>query len=620
MSRYYSNSSCLSTKTVLDALDNPIKKIMISALLIFTDFLLLLGSKLLEAPFRLRVTIKMLLFLLGSVFFRFVGAPDTDSSVVINELNQALQIELNVFIDFEDFGSSNTLFNLDTPKIQLTLECEDIKDFRIRGHFTERALIIVKLKDSGLDHNVADFLPNLLDELHELNIVFLSTEEPVFLKEDLFTYSYKQGFVNVILIYGKDLYGYLPYPSIQPIKLSNISEYLDTRRIIRNFRGYPIRTIRTKGIPRDFEYFNGQNELVQAGYLFAAVKEFTYRYNATLISKESPKGSNVASYLAIAEMLSQKEIDIICFYKELGWPVASTVPLSIVNYHLMVPHAIPISSYFYYSRPFTWTLWLVIACTVFYGSLTLHLSSRKKQIDVSKCLLYSLSHILYTCHEKIRNTGWRATSIHIILTSCGFILTNLYLSTLSSILTSGLYEQEYDTLEDLAKSPFISLHDEFHWTYFTTFTFLPEALRRNSMSLNVSIVTAYRDGLNKSYMYWISDDRIEMVLRQQELLKKPRFYKLSQPVGYSLESYCVSRSLPYLEMASEFMRRLQEHGINIKMRADTFQVLIQQGIYTLMRDDEPPAKAFDLEFYFFAFGLWTLGMGLSFVVFLGESF
>ncbi|XP_052838749.1 uncharacterized protein LOC128254024 [Drosophila gunungcola] len=577
-------------------------------------------SKLLEASFCLRLTIKMLLFLLASVLFRFVGAPDSDSYVVINELNQALKIELNVFIDFEDFGSYNTLYNLDTPKLKLTLECEDIKDFRIRGRFTERTLIIVKLKDSGLDPNVADFLPNLLDELHELYIVFLSTEEPVFLKEDLFTYSYKQGFVNVILLHGKDLYGYLPYPSIQPIKLSNISEYLDTRRIIRNFRGYPIRTIRTKGIPRDFEYSNDQNELVRAGYVFAAVKEFTIRYNATLISKESPKGSNVAAYLAIAEMLSKKEIDIICFYKELGWSVASTEPLSIVTSHLMVPHAIPISSYFYYSRPFSWTLWLVIASTVLYGSLTLHLSSREKQIDVGKCLLYSLSHILYTCHEKVRNTGWRAISIHIVLTSCGFILTNLYLSTLSSILTSGLYEQEYDTLEDLAKSPFISLHDEFHWTYYTTFTFLPEALRRNSISLNVSIVTAYRDGLNKSYMYWISDDRIGMVLRQQELLKKPRFYKLSQPVGYSLEAHCVSRSLPYLEMASQFMRRLHEHGIDIKMRADTFQVLIQQGIYTLMRDDEPPAKAFDLEFYFFAFGLWTLGMALSFVVFLGESF
>jgi len=37
-----------------------------------------------------------------------------------------------------------------------------------------------------------------------------------------------------------------------------------------------------------------------------------------------------------------------------------------------------------------------------------------------------------------------------------------------------------------------------------------------------------------------------------------------------------------------------------------------------MRDDEPPAKAFDLDYYFFAFVLWTVGLISSLLVFFAE--
>lgn len=91
--------------------------------------------------------------------------------------------------------------------------------------------------------------------------------------------------------------------------------------------------------------------------------------------------------------------------------------------------------------------------TVLYGTVMLHLAARGARVEIGKCLLYSLSHILYNCHQKIRVAGWRDVAIHGILTIGGFILTNVYLATLSSILTSGLYDEEYNTLEDLARAP-----------------------------------------------------------------------------------------------------------------------------------------------------------------------
>ncbi|XP_017015290.2 uncharacterized protein Ir60e [Drosophila takahashii] len=558
------------------------------------------------------MSIKMFFFLLTLVLLQVVGAPFSESNQVLHELNHAFQTELNVFIDLEDL---NVLHKLDTPRILISSSSREAGDLRICGNFTERAIIVVQLKDSKLDPKVANILPHLMHDLHELHIVFISGKEPEFLK-DLFTYCFKQGFINVLLIHRQNLHSYLPYPSIQTIQLANISEYLKRGRIIRNFQGHPVRTLRTTLAPRDFEYFNDQDELVRSGYLFMAVKELTYRYNASLESVPLPDLPELESYAAVYKMLVTKKVDIICYFKDFRWNVAYTSPLSILSEYFMAPHARPLSSYLYYSRPFSWTLWLIVIATILYGTLMLYLTANRNEFG--ECLLHSLSHILYNSHQRIRTSGWRDIAIHVILTFGGFVLTNIYLATLSSILTSGLYEEEYKTLEDLAHAPYPNLHDEFYRKQVQRNEFIPLALRRNSISLNATLLKEYRDGLNKNYIYMLYEDRLELVLMQQYLLKTPRFNMIPQGVGYALESYCVSNSLPYLTMTSEFMRRLQEHGINSKMRADTFRELIQQGIYSLMRDDEPPAKAFDLDYYFFAFVLWAVGLAVSLLVFIAE--
>jgi len=330
------------------------------------------------------MSIKMFLFLITLVLIRLVGAPHSEAIKVIRELNRAFQTELNVFIDFKDFGGLNILHSLDPPRILL--------------NSSSGALILVQLTDSGLDPKVANLLPHLLDKLHELHIVFLSMEEPVFSKRDLYTYCFKEGFVNVILICGKDLYSYLPYPTIQPNKLVNISEYLNRGRIIRNFKGHPVRTLRTTLAPRDFEYFNDKNELVRAGYLFMAVKEFTYRYNATLESVPLPDVSEYESYAVIMNMLVTKKIDVVCYFKDFRWDVSYTAPLSIIPEYFMVPHARPISSYLYYSRPFSWTLWLVVISTVLYGTLMLYLTSggARNEIGSAYCIASAISCTIAT--------------------------------------------------------------------------------------------------------------------------------------------------------------------------------------------------------------------------------
>ncbi|SPP73348.1 uncharacterized protein LOC117592347 [Drosophila guanche] len=529
-------------------------------------------------------------------------------------------MELNVFINFvEPGGESGTLQALDTPQMQLELK-SNASSYRLAGKITERALVVVYLVQSQLDPVVAEQLTQLLGELHQLQIVFVCREEPTsWQQQEIFTYCYQSGFLQVLLMHRSSLYTYQPYPSIQAVELFNISEYLARERKIRNFYGFPIRTIITNISPRDFFSVDHNNRLVRTGYLYHGLKEFTVRYNATLVEVPLPKGGVIDRYEGVIELLFAREIDFVSYPRDLIWPVQSTVPFSILNEYLLVPHAPPIARYLYFAKPFGWSLWLILVATVFYVTIMLFaVRSGRQGRQMGVCFLRSLSHFLYISNHETRISVWQDLLTYLILTLSGFILTNVYLAMLSSMLTSGLYEPQYTTLESLAKAPYPTLHDDYYLATFRTKTFLPEPVLRNSLSTDVPTLEKLRNGLDNRYMYCLYEDRMELLFRQQYLLKTPRSKVIRQSIGAALESYVVSNRLPYLRVFNEYARRIQEHGILDKMKMDTWRIMIKTGLLTLMRDEEPASQAYDLEFYFIAFFLWAAGLTLSVLVFVLE--
>ncbi|XP_034652150.1 uncharacterized protein LOC117891079 [Drosophila subobscura] len=529
-------------------------------------------------------------------------------------------MELNVFINFEEYGGeSDTLQALGTPQMQLELKSK-VCSYRLTGNITERALVVVYLGQSQLDPAVAEHLPQLLGELHQLQIAFVCREEPTsWQQQQIFTYCYQSGFLQVLLIHRGKLYTYQPYPSIRAVQLFNLSEYLARERQIRNFYGFPIRTIITNISPRDFTSVDHKNRLVRTGYLYHGLKEFAVRYNATLVEVPLPKGEVIDRYQGVLALLFAREIDFVSYPRDLIWPVQSTVPISILNEYFVVPHAPPIARYLYFAKPFGWSLWLILVATVFYVTIMLFVvRSGRQRRQMGVCFLRSLCHFLYISNHETRISVWQDWLTYLILTLSGFILTNVYLAMLSSMLTSGLYEPQYTTLESLAKAPYPTLHDDYYLATFKTKTFLPEPVLRNSLSTDLPTLEKLRNGLDSRYMYCLYEDRMELLLRQQYLLKTPRSKVIRQSIGVALESYVVSNRLPYLRVFNEYARRIQEHGILDKMKMDTWRTMIKTGLLTLMRDEEPAAKAYDLEFYFIAFFLWAAGLTLSVLVFVLE--
>lgn len=537
----------------------------------------------------------------------------------IQELNAAYNVNNNIFINWNESEDDLVdLQQLDTCKIHLNLYAKSFNNFRILGKFTEKSIIIVYIKKGLLDESLMEMLPSLMWRLHELHIVFITKDEPVAWLEDLFNYSFREGFINVLLIqqYNQtlSLYSYNPYPNIQVQRLSHLGDYFNRKFQLQNFNHFPIRTVSIRMEPRMIEYVNRKGQLVFAGYMYHAMMEFIRHYNATLkILKESPK-----SFADGIVMMGKKGMDFACYPKEIQWNMSGTAPLYLMNDYFAVPYSRPIASYLYFSRPFQSTLWLAVMGTVGYGMLALYIIYKKNGTEISLEFLCSWCYVLFLSQPYFRISNWKQFVVHCLLLLFGFILTNLYLTMLSSMLTSGLFEPQLNTMKDLIHSPYPLLADDFIADYFNNLDIIPREIHDRMIIVPGTTLDEARTGLNTSFMYIGYDDRLEAILYQQNLLKVPLFKLITKSFKEGIMSISIADGLPYLSMLNTYLRRIFECGILQKMKSDAWMDTIESGIYKLFRSERLEQKPYDLEFYFYAFASWAIGLVLAVLSFLLE--
>ncbi|KAH8302317.1 hypothetical protein KR044_005085 [Drosophila immigrans] len=537
---------------------------------------------------------------------------------ILQQLNEALNSRLNIFLNFKDVSMDKLDFTLlETPSINLELSKNPFNYFRLLANFNRNTLIVVNIKEPPIDSSVSHFLPYLLKELHELHIVFVTEEDPTFWQKDLFIYCFAEGFVNSLLIHQYNgttsLYSYNPYPLIQVHKIPHIKDYLNRKGLLRNFHHFPIRTASFIIEPRMIHYVNRMGEKVHAGYMYNVMLEFIRHHNGTL--KLLTRGNRSISYISEV-MIEEKQIDFVCYPKEPNWNVSRTTALYILRSKIAVPFAQPIASYWYFAQPFTWTTWLAVIATIVYGMIMLYGLERS---EFGVHLLCTLSHLLFLPQARISVKYWQLFVIHLILILGGFVLTNLYSSVLKSMLTSGLFEPQFNTLDDLKHGPYRLMATQYYANFYKEQKLIPEALIRNCYIASSEELNANRAKLNTSFMYILYEDRMDCLLHQQHLLKIPRFKIIQESVVDGLMSIPVAPSLPYLNMLNAYLKRIFECGIFQKMMSDSWRDSIYSGIYHFLKNEPMEHKSFELEFYFLAVALWAIGLTLSILCFLLES-
>ncbi|KAH8369895.1 hypothetical protein KR093_001390 [Drosophila rubida] len=546
-------------------------------------------------------------------------SPKWSVTYILQQLNEALNSSLNVFLNFKDVTRDKLdLTLLETPSIQLELSIKSFDSFRILGKFTEKTLIIVKIKDTPIHTGISNFLPHLLKELHELNIVFITDHDPIIWLKDLFVYCFREGFVNSLVIYHHNettsLYSYNPYPEIREKKISQVDEFLNRRRLLRNLHQFQIRTISFIIEPRMIHYTNRKGKHVHAGYMYNVMLEFIRRHNATLkiLTEKHFRGIAHASEV----MIPSKEIDFICYPKEPTWNVSNTIALYVLKSKIAVPYAQPLSKFWYFAKPFTRITWLAVLATTAYGTIMLYGSDRS---GFGVHLLSIWCHLLFLPQPRISINNWQQFVIHFILILAGFVLTNMYTSVLKSMLTSGLFEPQLNTLDDLEHSPYRLMVNQYYANFYKNQKILSGALIRKYYISSSEQLNTNRANLNTSFMYIAYEDRMDCLLYQQHLLKVPRIKKIPETIMNGLMSLPVAPSLPYLNMLNSYLRRIFETGIFRKMMSDSCRDAIESGICHLMRSEHTGQDCFNLEFYLLAIALWAIGLSVASLCFLLES-
>ncbi|XP_043647970.1 uncharacterized protein LOC122616546 [Drosophila teissieri] len=533
---------------------------------------------------------------------------------IVIELNNIYQTELNVFLEF---GNGADILEAVQRTSVPTLWIRNPENQKVlKGNFCSSSLTILYLEDEHLDRGL-HYLANWLWEYNHLQVLIFFNGGSYDKLIKIFRRCFNEGLVNILvmLLDSEGLYTFMPYQDLTILSLKSVKEFYDHSRNKMDLNGYNITNgLIMAGAPRCFSFRDRQNRLNLSGYMLRMIVDFTNHFNGSL------RLVNVVTVNDGLELLANRTIDFFPFLIRPLESFSMTNILYLENAGLIVPTSRPLPNWVYLIRPYaldTWITWLIM---LVYCSFALRIFSRG-QISLSDAFLKVLRLVMFLSGS--RDMGTRPTTrrlfFFLILTTSGFILTNLYLAQLSSNKAAGLHEKQINSWDDFDKF-------DGNWPLIDVDITTMEKLIPDRTKLLKKIVTTseanvdfYRRNLNTSYIHFGYFDRLEFALYQQKFLRLPIFRKFPHILYQQPLQISAAFGRPYLQLFNRFVRKIFESGIYLKMKDDAYRNGIQSGLLNFaFRDRHLEVKSNDVEYYYLIAGLWFGGLTLATVCFLAE--
>ncbi|XP_030372191.1 uncharacterized protein LOC115622401 [Scaptodrosophila lebanonensis] len=539
---------------------------------------------------------------------------------VISQLNWDLNLTLNIYMDWDRDHLSLTKKLLHTDVPNMLLGGSNAMNLKLLGTFTERALTIVYLKESTLNQTLSEVV-KVLWQLHHLPLLFILPTEEDSVLETLFERALHNGFLHVLVLHGDNLYTYQPYPTIRLTQIQSLEEYHYLTKL-KNLEGLDVFITRETVSPRCFNYTDRRGQLVYAGYMYNILHTFIKFYNGT--ERGIFDGLNPIPYDLALEACLERRIHFASrVIPPFGWRyyIPSTT-LYNLNTYVIVPHAARLPKAYYFLRPFDVVLWTIIIFSMIYNTILINWIYRHRQPGYSIAATF-LEVLQFLCflsnsHTYHYSKGWRQVLIFLTMTLFGFMLTNLYLALLLSMLTSGLYERQMNSLDDLSFTQLPLILDYLDIEIMKNRSGIHPQILSHATTVTVEKLTTERLRLNANYLHMGYKDRVDFVLYQQKFLRVPILQMIDE-VTYVMPFFVpAALALPYLELFNFYLRSIWESGIFRKMYTDSFEEGILSGEISFRITKTMEVQTFDTEFYYFAYTLLASGWVLGFVVFIGE--
>lgn len=510
-------------------------------------------------------------------------------------------------------------FDLKSEEPKLLVHKNISEEFQI---FHDEPVIIITILEPDLDYNleIVEVLRSYLKD-RQYNDIFLidkSANSDKSYMEILRTY-WNTGFPRVLLFDSlEQLWSLQPYTFFE-VKKKSLKEYLMNRDKV-NLKGYPLRVLVTNDPPHCFvdEQEQPHSPNRYKGSIITIFKIFADKLNASFQAVPFP-GLRRYFTAECVDIVSKDEAEACGSIFIRTYMYATSQPVRLNRVAIMAPFGNPIDKFYYFFRPFDFYVWLGTGLIVVYIAAMGSLLHRWHfgNWDVGQYLLLAVETLLSRGLTLPQCSSGSKLMLFLLLFAIGFVLSNLYVALLSMMLTTKLYQRPIENIADL-KAANVSILLQQHNLRPNSIYGSSEELRERFLLVEESLHKEKRDGLDPSYAYVDSEDRMDFYLYQQKFLRRRRMKKLPDPVGYTWAVQVIKQNWILEKYYNEHIQRLFETGLQNKLVDDVHELAVRAGFLHFFPTQTQTIEPLRLEDIVMAAMVLGCGHALAGICFLGE--
>ncbi|XP_058974733.1 uncharacterized protein LOC131800891 [Musca domestica] len=487
----------------------------------------------------------------------------------------------------------------------------------------ERVMSFVNLDTNSVDYLEEILKPSLLflhlrDVLFYTNTTWVRGEEWLW----LFEWLWDQGFWRVLLMNEADQYlGMECLPKMQMRVLTLEGYFAMRERRYLDLQGFTIKTAVGNNPPRVIAYFDEEGRLQVSGFYGNTLKIFAEIYNASLEYVVMPNMSHY-SVLDCIQSVRDHEVDVCMDVILWGTGIETTRPFYIVISHLMVPYDTPLEKYEYFRMSFGREVWILIfftfCCTVVLLIVVEYKEYRRLSLinnifttfQSFICASFSLQHF---------SQNYRY-GLEAILIFSGFMISNYYLSILSSILLTKIYKREINSVADVVSHNLSILTTDFQ-QWILEVTKASPLIRQQTVVVSEEFAVRNQRLLNPDYIYFGLDEKLDFFLYQQKFLTRPRLKKLGdEAVTTDIGEIPMRSYWPFQDVLESYCDNLFSGGVYAYIDEETYQDGIRLKQIAFIPNEDLSVEPLSLEYFVLCGLILAAGYLLGLLCFVIEIF
>ncbi|KAH8405614.1 hypothetical protein KR215_004453, partial [Drosophila sulfurigaster] len=563
----------------------------------------------LQMTYRTCLSIVLLFCLIGS------SSAAEDVLQVVAQLNARLQFTTNVIYN----PQQRELSHLQRLQPVGQLIISSLGEFGFNGtelkyFIEERVLFVLIVEDPfgplellqklHLHFDEADFL--LVIERLELDGIWLQ-----------FVYdAWQLGYIKLLFLHSTLLYENQLFPELK-LKPTTVERYAVTRGRLLNLHGYETRVAVYSNPPRSLLYKDEWGNQVYGGYYMRFIRQFLRYMNATFVPIQTPSYS--AGHCKQALQAGRVDLCADALAQETTKTFAVSRPIRLAYANIMVPSAKPLGSYRYLVAPFHSTTWLLVIIYVLLisGFISFIVWLQRGRFEFGKQLLQILGSLISGSLQLSEIQGRIHYILFIVIALGGLICSTYYLAFLKTILSTGLYEPQINSFEELVRQNISFIVGDYDKTVLKSYDF-PDILWNITRVVPYDFITKHRRVFDPNYAYLAHSDRLLLFSFQQQYMMKPRMRPLPIDIMHSLPGFPMRREWLLKFKLSEALLNCFNSGLMQKLAADTNRQTIHIGYLSLMPSERYETQPLALDYFAMPLKILCSGLGLAFICFLCE--